>query len=45
VALSVVERGYVLERGRVAFAGTADDLRRDWRSLVGAYLGAPTSTG
>ena len=39
VALSVVDRAYVLERGRVALSGTAASLRKDRRSLAGAYLG------
>jgi len=39
VALSVVDRGYVLERGSVVFEGEASRLRADWRELAGAYLG------
>jgi branched-chain amino acid transport system ATP-binding protein len=39
VALEVVERGYVLEKGRVAIAGTAAELSGDWARLARAYLG------
>ncbi|HEX9713915.1 MAG TPA: ABC transporter ATP-binding protein [Actinomycetota bacterium] len=39
VALSVVDRGYVLERGRVVSEGAAARLRADWHELAGAYLG------
>jgi branched-chain amino acid transport system ATP-binding protein len=37
-ALGVADHVYVMERGRVAVAGTPDDLRRDPRVLA-AYLG------
>lgn len=37
-ALAVVNRAYVLERGRVAFSGTAGEIRGDAR-LRKAYLG------
>ncbi len=37
-ALSVASRGYVLELGRIAKAGTADDLARD-PAVSAAYLG------
>ncbi|HVL89707.1 MAG TPA: ABC transporter ATP-binding protein [Actinomycetota bacterium] len=40
VALSVAERGYVLDRGAVAFAGDAESIASDPNALVGAYLGA-----
>ncbi|MGH2830187.1 MAG: ABC transporter ATP-binding protein, partial [Actinomycetota bacterium] len=40
VALSVVDRGYVLDRGSVAISGSASTLRRNWEGLAGAYLGA-----
>ena len=39
VALSVVARGYVLDRGRVVLAEDAATLRKDWAKLAGAYLG------
>ena len=38
VALTVADRGYVLETGRVTVAGPADELRSDPR-IVEAYLG------
>jgi branched-chain amino acid transport system ATP-binding protein len=37
-ALEVADRAYVMERGRIALAGTPDELRRDERVLA-AYLG------
>jgi len=40
VALAVAERGYVLDRGVVAFAGDAASIASDPSALVGAYLGA-----
>ena len=40
VALSVAERGYVLDRGRVAFSGSSDAIAADADALAGAYLGA-----
>ncbi len=40
VALSAVDRAYVLERGRVALSGSASEIARDRQSLAGAYLGA-----
>ncbi|MFD1354196.1 ABC transporter ATP-binding protein, partial [Methylorubrum suomiense] len=39
LALTVADRGYVLEQGRVAAAGTAAELRAD-TALEAAYLGA-----
>ena len=39
VALSVVARGYVLDRGSVVLAEDAAELRKDWSRLAGAYLG------
>ncbi len=36
--LNVVERGYVLENGRIVLEGSAEDLRRDPR-VQAAYLG------
>jgi branched-chain amino acid transport system ATP-binding protein len=38
VALEVADHAYVMERGRIAVAGTPDELRRDERVLA-AYLG------
>jgi branched-chain amino acid transport system ATP-binding protein len=38
VALAVAHRGYVLETGRIAVAGTADELRSD-DAVRSAYLG------
>jgi branched-chain amino acid transport system ATP-binding protein len=40
--LRVVERAYVLQEGRLAFSGTADQLRGDPR-LARAYLGSDTN--
>ncbi len=40
IALSVADRAYVLERGRVSLSGTAAAVRRNKRHLAGAYLGA-----
>jgi ABC-type branched-subunit amino acid transport system ATPase component len=37
-ALEVADHAYVLERGRVAVAGTPGELQRDAR-VVAAYLG------
>lgn len=37
-ALALADRGYVLENGRIALEGKADDLSRD-RSVIHAYLG------
>ena len=39
-ALAVADRGYVLERGRIAAQGSADELRRS-DLIHQAYLGAP----
>jgi branched-chain amino acid transport system ATP-binding protein len=39
VALAVVDRAYVLERGAVAMSGTAEEINANRRSLAGAYLG------
>lgn len=39
IALKVADRAYVLENGRVAFSGAAQDLRND-AALRAAYLGA-----
>jgi branched-chain amino acid transport system ATP-binding protein len=41
-ALQLADRGYVLERGRVAVSGTADQLRADQR-VQAVYLGAAPS--
>ena len=38
LALDVADRGYVLEAGRIAISGTADELQRD-ESVRKAYLG------
>jgi len=38
-ALGVADRAYVLERGRVAFEGPAEALRKDRSHLERAYLG------
>jgi branched-chain amino acid transport system ATP-binding protein len=40
IALSVADRAYVLERGRVSLSGTAAAVRRNSSHLAGAYLGA-----
>jgi branched-chain amino acid transport system ATP-binding protein len=40
-ALSLADRGYVLERGRIVLGGTAAELRSDER-VARAYLGALT---
>jgi branched-chain amino acid transport system ATP-binding protein len=40
IALSVADRAYVLERGRVSLSGTAAAVRRNKKHLAGAYLGA-----
>jgi ABC-type branched-subunit amino acid transport system ATPase component len=40
LSLAIADRGYVLERGRVAAQGTAAHLRADG-ALVEAYLGGP----
>jgi len=40
LSLAIADRGYVLERGRVAAQGTAVHLRADG-ALVEAYLGGP----
>jgi branched-chain amino acid transport system ATP-binding protein len=40
IALSVVDRAYVLERGRVSLSGTAEAVRKNKHHLTGAYLGA-----
>ena len=37
-ALKLADRGYVLDRGRVAVAGTAEELRADPR-VQASYLG------
>lgn len=39
LALTVADRGYVLEQGRVVTAGTAVELAAD-KGLEAAYLGA-----
>ena len=39
IALQSVDRAYVLDRGRVAISGTAAKLRKNRKSLAGAYLG------
>jgi ABC-type branched-subunit amino acid transport system ATPase component len=39
LALTVADRGYVLEQGRVAAEGTAAELKAD-EALEAAYLGA-----
>ena len=44
LALSVADRAYVLDRGRVAAAGTAEELASDPEVLAAAYLG-PRSGG
>ncbi|MFQ5691728.1 MAG: branched-chain amino acid ABC transporter ATP-binding protein, partial [Nitrospinota bacterium] len=36
--LEIVDRGYVLERGRLTVAGTAEELRRE-AAIQRAYLG------
>ena len=40
IALSVADRAYVLERGRVSLSGTAAAVLRNKAHLAGAYLGA-----
>ena len=39
IALSVADRAYVLERGRVSLSGTAAAVRKNRKHLAGAYLG------
>jgi len=39
MALSVADRGYVLQSGRIVHSGAASELRSD-PALAGAYLGA-----
>jgi branched-chain amino acid transport system ATP-binding protein len=43
VALSVCDRAYVLNRGRVILHGTREEVARDRDSLVDAYLGQGTA--
>jgi len=40
IALAAVDHAYVLDRGRLVMSRTAEELRKDRRSLAGAYLGA-----
>jgi len=42
MALSIADRGYVLDTGRVALAGPADDLLHD-PLVISAYLGGSSS--
>ena len=42
MALSIADRGYVLDTGRVVLEGTADDLLHD-PMVINAYLGGDTS--
>ena len=42
MALSIADRGYVLDTGRVALAGRADDLLHD-PLVISAYLGGSSS--
>lgn len=42
LALSLASQAYVMERGRVVFAGTSDELRARPEVLHGAYLAART---
>jgi branched-chain amino acid transport system ATP-binding protein len=44
VALSIADRGYVLERGRIVLAGRASDLARD-PGVARAYLGRTPPAG
>lgn len=37
-ALDIADRGYVLRRGRISMAGTADELRRDIDQVQRSYL-------
>ncbi len=43
LALTIAERGYVLENGRVALSGRAEELRAD-RRVQQVYLGAGART-
>jgi branched-chain amino acid transport system ATP-binding protein len=43
-ALELASRGYVLTRGRIALAGSVDELRRD-PSIFDAYLGGAPAVG
>lgn len=40
MALEVVDRAYVLNRGRLSMQGTADELKRDQDLLLASYLGS-----
>jgi branched-chain amino acid transport system ATP-binding protein len=42
LALALASRAYVMERGRVVFSGTCDDLRSQPEVLHGAYLAGRT---
>ena len=42
LALALASRAYVMERGRMAFSGSSDELRRHPEVLHGAYLAAGT---
>jgi len=44
LALGLAERVYVLEKGRVATAGTSAELRADRERLAGTYLGTHLRT-
>lgn len=42
LVLDVADRGYVLQRGRVALSGTGEELRRDRAAIEHSYLSVTT---
>ena len=39
MALEVVDRAYVMNRGRLAMQGTAEELKKDQDLLLASYMG------